>query len=614
LGLKRETVSAERRARWTSRVTTFEASVVLFATAAVLLLGSWPYLEAFRHEPAGAEFTGLLSGHQDYNTYLVKIDAGRRGQILYRNPYQALPPTPLPLHFFWIALGWLARAAGVSAITAFHAARVGAGGLFLICAYRLLRVCLRETRPSLLGFLLLTVSSGASGLVVHLSFFRGDRFPWFADVMVPESNTFFSLLMNPAFLFCMAMISIASASLIRAVDGRGGAWGAGAATLVLGLVHPMSMAALWIVLGAFLLVESVVGSLGRRRASTLALRLVGTSVPAAAYYFALWRLSPEVRVWVAQNLCPSPHPLSYLGGYGVLWVPALAGALACFRARRPAARFALLWLLLGFALLYSPVSVQRRLSEGYHLAVVLAVSMALARPRWAWLWPVLMVLSVPTTHLLVRSFTERAGSGTYPSFVEESVVAGMRWLRETRPGAVVLCAPQSAWLVTRYGNGRVVAGHWAETPDYSARADEVRDLLVGVMTPPEAVAWLDRWGVEALLWTPRETALAGHGGPVAGDWSIVWQRGDVTIWERRQGPRRTSNAELPSLRQQRLQHLAAGWTRTRHRARGSGGTGAPESGSPEPQTLKSPIPQHSTSPQFRHSAAARQGGAGTRCA
>jgi hypothetical protein len=521
-----------RRTRSTAPVTAFEVTVVVFAAAAVLLLASWPYIEGFRHGGSGMEFTSVLSGHEDYNTYFVKMEAGRRGQILYRNPYRATSAAPLPLHLFWIGLGWIAAAVRAPVEPVYHAARVGMGALLLGCAYGLLRTCLAGTRSSLLAFLLLTVSSGASGLLAHLRYFRGHRFPWFADVIVPESNTFFSLLVNPAFLFCVAMMAIAATGLLRAVEGRSNGWAAGIAALLLGLVHPMSMGALWVVLGAFILVEALAGTLSARKASALALRVFGTSAPAAVYHFLLWRLSPEVRSWVAQNLCPSPSPLSYLAGYGVLWLPAVVGLAACLGARRPAARLVSLWLLLGFALLYAPVSVQRRLGEGYHLAVVLAASFGMARLRRAWLWPALVVLSMPTTHLVFRSFMDRARMGSYPSFVEKDVVTGMRWLAETRPGAVVLCAPKSAWVVTRYGRGRVVAGHWAETPDYGARVGEVRAILGGAVPPAEAGRWLDQWGVEVFLWTPRETVFAGGAPPALFGWSVAWRRGAVTIWER----------------------------------------------------------------------------------
>ncbi len=521
------------RSRADSR--TFEVSVVAFSIGAVLLLASWPYLEGLRHVTPRGQFTGLLSGHEDYTTYLVKIAAGREGSLLYRNPYQPEASEALPLHLFWMSLGLVARALGVSTIAVFHGARVGAGALFLLCAYRFLGTCLRQPRLTLLAFILLTVSSGASGLLVHFPAFQGDQFPWFADVLVPEANTFFSLLMNPAFLFCMAMMVVAATSLLRAVRGDEGGWVAGVALLLLGIVHPMSLAAMWLVLGSFVATEAFAGSVSGRKASRLLFTLGGFSAPAVLYYVLLWWVSPEVRSWIVQNLCPSPHPLSYLGGYGMLWIPALAGIVASVRVRRPGTRLACLWLSLGFALLYAPTPIQRRLSEGYHIPVVLVAALGMRGPRRRILWPILIVLSVSTTHLLVRSFAERAGSGSYPSFVEKDLLNAMRWLRETRDGGLVLCAPQNASVITRYGGGRVVAGHWAETPDYAKRSGEVWSFLRGVMQPDEARRWLDRWGIETLLWTPRETAVAGCAAPPLAHWSAAWQGGDVTIWERQQG-------------------------------------------------------------------------------
>lgn len=62
-------------------------------------------------------FTGYTGGVQDYFTFLAKMDWGYRGHWLYTDRFTTENTEPVPIYFFYIVLGHLARLFGITPVS-----------------------------------------------------------------------------------------------------------------------------------------------------------------------------------------------------------------------------------------------------------------------------------------------------------------------------------------------------------------------------------------------------------------------------------------------------------------------------------------------------------------
>jgi hypothetical protein len=246
----------------------------------------------------------------------------------------------------------------------------------------------------------------------------------------------------------------------------------------------------------------------------------------------------------------SPRFLDYALGYGLLGIAALLGAIVAWRRRgrdqRPVAP--LLWALVTFALVYAPVSFQRKMIEGAHLAIacLAAFALAFALPLIAERrWPktltddersrrrhglglraivIVCLLAVPSNIVFVYDCLTHVQSNNAdllsllmpPAYLTTDEVAGLRWLgANTSYDDIILSSSLIGSHIPAFCPARVVAGHWAETLNFPAMARMVATfyapgLLVGIR---EAV--LERTGATYVWWGQYEQFIQRSMAPAA---------------------------------------------------------------------------------------------------
>ena len=114
------------------------AKAVLFWLAAFLLI-LLPFLGQAARTPPGSLPLGQLAGGQDYATYLAKIELGRQGAWVYRDVFTPEKTEPVPIYWFYLALGHLGRLTGLSSLWLFHLARAFFGASALLSVWLLAR-------------------------------------------------------------------------------------------------------------------------------------------------------------------------------------------------------------------------------------------------------------------------------------------------------------------------------------------------------------------------------------------------------------------------------------------------------------------------------------------
>lgn len=482
-------------------------------SAAAVALATAPYLVALLLTPSGHLFSGLLSNPQDGNSYLAKMRFAADGAWLFRLPYTAENHQGAPLYLFYVLLGKVAGALHLPVVFVYHLARVLSGLFFLISAHFLFVAFLGETSARRLAFLLLAFGSGLSWLTGLWGYVA-------ADLNIPESNTFHTLFGNPHFPFSLGLFICSFLLFMKGVSKNSVAHGLAAGALAVGAVAAQP----FLFLTAALL-AAIWGALAVRARAAAAgafvrsyVLLVLPLLPVLAVTYVSIYKDPVLAQWTAQNITLSPPPWDYALGYGVLLLLAAAAVPSLWRGDKTGVvggRFILLWLLLGFALLYLPANFQRRLSEGLHLPVSMAAGVGL----W-WLCSkvsqaarkVLLVcgfaLSLPTTLLLPPMAVLGALQLGDPFYIGKAEAEAYTWLRaNSRRDDVVMAGPVSGNQLPAWAGVRVVWGHPFETADSQRKRQLVQALYGGLLPPGRSVNILTASGATLLYYGERERSM-----------------------------------------------------------------------------------------------------------
>jgi hypothetical protein len=506
---------------------------VLLWTALALFLANVPYLLGALLSTPDRVFGGAVYGVEDVNSYLAKMRQGADGAWLFHIPYTAEPHPGTIIYLFYLLLGKVGSALGLSLELAYHLARLVCGTLLGLAVYRFLAHWTAHRALRRIAFLLALFSSGIGWLLTLLG-----RSSWAGslplDLISPESYVFLTLYSPPH-------LALTTACLL---------WGLphlreGAARHELsGVLIGSGLFATAALIGAFYLVvpyavlgiDWLVTALRQRRPDGRALLLIALSgLPTAAvigydyYYFAF---DPVYRIWAQQNLVPSLHPLHYVAGYLVVGALAVLGIAMMPRTRWAKLQLPLLWLSVVPLLLSIPFSAQRRLIIGAQVPLCLLAAIGLAygialpfgrsrlvrwlsrRPRYnragmrRWLIAALILLTVPTNLLLILGTCIEVLQRAPPIYHHRTELDALAWLRtHTDSEDTVLSAYETGNYVPAKAGNRVFLGLGPET----IHAERKRGEVARFFDTEEVDAWrqelLREYDISYLLVGPTERAL-----------------------------------------------------------------------------------------------------------
>ena len=456
--------------------------------ACFLLATLLPYLYGWAVTPSGFHYSGLLTNADEHNVYLSWMEQARRGALLFLDKFTTEPQPAAFLHLFFLPLGWVARVTGLPNVVIYHAARLVAGLLLLLAVYLLAAHFSGERRARRAAVLFAALGSGV-GWLVYPQLHSIELGP---GLFMPEAITFLSLLLNP--LFCVSVFLLILAFLCLLISFQRRSWrfalAAGAAGLLLGNVHSYDMIPLVAVVTVFLAVLWV----GEQRLPWLEIKLTALALavmsPSVLYQLLLYRMNPIFRARADTPTLSSqlsPHPLlSYLLGFGLPLLLALGGAFVLLQQKPRARRsFLLVWLVVGFALVWAPLAFQRKLAEGVHIPICLLAAIGSAslcgRRRGSGLALVgLVLLCSPSSFYFVVTRTAKLGREVDfpPLYLHQDHLKAFRWLRENTPAeARVLCDPSLGSYLPQLSGNTVYLGHWAETLHFGEKYRRFRAFL-----------------------------------------------------------------------------------------------------------------------------------------
>lgn len=554
------------------RVARREWTWALAVAAVTMLLSSTPYIVGYLSQTPDHLFVGAVYDWEDYYSYLAKMQQGMHGEWEFRLLFTPEDHPGAPLYTFYIALGHLSGALGLTPLPVYHAARVVCGVLLLVVIYWFIASFVpgegarvspsAEAGPVLtrrrVAYVLACFSSGLGWLVLLAtrSTVLGGITP--VDFWLIEMSSFFTVLTFPHTCLAVAAHLTAFAWMVRCLLGEGGYRGwliAAGAVLVLAVIHPFGLLPLDSVLCLYALLRLIRHRRAAVRPLVLLCGFVLLPAPLVLFQYHVITANPVFRAWQAQNLTLSPPPLHYVLGYGLVLCFAVWGAVRALRAREERLLPLVLWPLVVALLLYVPIvfNVQRRMIDGLQvpLSILAAVGLvdgllpAAQRSRLAdWLARhdygrmrfgrfvglLVLALTTPSTWYLLLSLSLGAATGFGPLFYTQAEMAAVRWLGEqTNPEDTVLSSYEIGGIIPAWTGHRVFWGHWAETIYLSQKRAEA-EAFYSTDETFDRPGFLACYDIAYVFYGPRECEMDGFNPAAAHYLEPVFRVGRVTVY------------------------------------------------------------------------------------
>lgn len=526
---------------------------------ALAVLTTLPYVAAALRTPTGHVFSGVLTAYDDTFAYFAWMRQSADGHLLMCDPFTSESQHCeffLPL---WNILGFISRVTHIAIALTFHAARLLAALVLLIVARAVAGTVIRS-RTRVQYSLWLYVMSGGFGWLVYALKNRGDLFgaaeaSGSADLNLPEAIAFRSVFSQVHFAVGAALLFGAIKLFFRAIVEKRMSRGliAGMLVSLLAVVHPYMVVVACGVAGAALLALPWLhdGSKAVRvnyYATARAVVVFGAgTLPGVAYAGYLNRSNEVLREWLRVTDTFSPPPWEYALGFGLVGALAVWGFRVMWNRHVPYGRLFLIWALVQAALLYAPVSIQRRFVEGLQLPLTIAASVALfwiarrafkgraaGRNRKVFLVCAIAFASLTNVGFTIGQIVARGtGSGsTDPRrYLQADLLAAFDWLRaNSEPDAVLFSSYLTGNVAPSMTGLRVFLGHYAQTLRSDEKGAQVTAFYTNAMTDETARKLFSEHRVRYVIYGQFEREISSTFAP-PGWLRLAHRDGDVLVFE-----------------------------------------------------------------------------------
>lgn len=504
----------------------------------VMVVTTFPYLIAFQRAMSQDQgvpwrFSGFVFGVEDGNSYIAKMRRGMEGEWLFHSPYSGMEQGGLIAFLPYYLLGKLAggSASHEQLVVLFHWFRFGAGILNIIATYLFISEYLRGGLWRQVALVMIT-SGGGLGWVVLL-FPNSQVLP--LEFYSPEAFGFLSLYGLPHLSLARAFMLLSLREVLRFwspdefQSAKGHGWRLGFYWLGAGLSQPIHAVIIGVIVALyygfvwirqFLRKSRVTGEQSFWRMVTS----IGlASLPAlvlVVYTGIRFITDPYLRIWASQNRLPAAPISLYLLSYGWL-IPFVFGGIKKVLKDGDERGFVLiLWLLVASTLIFTPISIQRRLIEGIWVGLIL-LSVIFLEPyaenlskgmHLRGVSSLLVICALPSSILLIWGGIQSARFPQPPIFIPEWEAVGYEALNqlEQAKDTLVLASYDSSNALPAYAFVRVLVGHGPESPFVDRMTEKVETFYHGQTSDSFRLDFIRENQIEFIVWGENERKL--------GDW------------------------------------------------------------------------------------------------
>lgn len=519
----------------------------------LMVLTSLPYAVALQQDhrlnpQAEWIFSGFVFGVTDGNSYIAKMRTGMEGAWLFRSPYTAMSQNGVIAFLPYILLGKLVVPPQVhlKLVILFHAFRILAGILNIWATYHFLTLFIEKDLYRKIALIMATAGGGLGWLLI----FGRESFQLPLELYSPESFGFLSLYGLPHLALGRAALvwTLVAYLRFRQTFAPRAAFTFGGFLLLAGICQPIQAA----MAAGIIALHWVTGwTLEQRKKLTpknsphtkTIFPLITGSLPAGLLliYTALKFIGdPYLRIWTSQNILPAAPLTLYLTSYGWLMPLAFYGAFAMGKINPNRALLPVLWMIIGLAGICIPISIQRRLIEGFWVALVTLTFVFLDKPPH-WLATSLqrigayglLVFSLPSTLMLIVGGIQTAQHPAEPAFLPYEQVALFEWFNEQdlQVSPIVLASFDSSNALPAFASVRVLIGHGPESAGGKTFQQQVETVYHLTTTAPQRMHLLREYAVNYLVWGPSERALGEWDPHEAKYLQLVAEKGAYSLFQ-----------------------------------------------------------------------------------
>jgi hypothetical protein len=481
-----------------------EVKFVIFWSVFISILALLPLAYGHLNVPEGKVYTGLTASiyPSDVNSYFAWIRQAQEGSFLFEDKFTSEPHNAWIFHPVFLGIGLLSNISHINVIYFWYFATIASNFFLLYVVYLFLwnffsprKIAAFQaesfgktkekdgasgnlTMPRILSFIIITISSGFGWMLGQIS----------ADNWIIETSTFQSMRWPFIFSIAISLMLLTFLFLLKSEETRKIKFTcyAGFSALLLSIIHPYDMFVIIPVAMVFLLTNGWTKKELKKSLGKMLLFLALIS-PGILYSLYITFFDP---VFGAHNKIsmPSPSPLSYMLGFGLLSFFGFTGLVFSVLDARKIPReeknkffLIALWIIISAALLYSPVNFQRRFIMGLQIPLAIFSTIALIeitkklkeKRKILAVSAAISFLSIGNFTFLLKDIGYLAGQD-FPFFADKNFMAGLEWLdKNTKNQDVILSSPKTGNLIPRFSGNRVYIGHWAQTLDIAAKNEEV---------------------------------------------------------------------------------------------------------------------------------------------
>jgi len=370
-----------------------------------IVLTTWlPYIFGWWLTPPETRYFWLIYNPDDQNVHLMWARQAMEGKFFFHDLFTTEPHPGLFTNLFSLALGWFCRFTGISLHLGYQVFRTLIAIAFLLTAYWLSSFLLSDDRSRLFALLLIGFSSGFGWILVLFWWLTGQRPPFFfvdvsPELIMPEANSFLSMTVAPLATLGVTLVMGALGCLLASTEVKPPkalpaprSW----SRILLRFVVPSALfgmlvvnvhtyAAVPMLIAVFLwqaLQVITVRRVNLRELATVLLFSFPVVLLLGGQAFLFSRDPAFAQKAATPTLTPSPVIL--IGSYGFIALGAVLGLPAAWRKAKLGEKgWALLlaWTTAIIVSIYLPVSFQRKMIEGLHVALCFLT--ALAFEEWA---------------------------------------------------------------------------------------------------------------------------------------------------------------------------------------------------------------------------------------
>lgn len=344
---------------------------VLLIMLVVLVYASAPYIAGMIASGKDV-FTGIHAvAPGDINVYYAMINQAEHGAVVFRNVFSTETTAPVFFNPFWLIVGVFGSLFSLSPEWTFHVVRLVSGMLLILLLWRFCGMFFSSgTRRVTLITMLFAHGLGVYALILAPGVFS-DPYRRPMDLWVSESSVLYSILHSAHFVVGTLLMIAGILLLITALERRTFRHAVYSGSCFLGLFsfHPFHIPTIWLFALVIFVGELVLRRMNRRRFLLLIIPML-ISLPAVLWYAYTTITDPVASARAAQNINLIPGVWAVLLSYGFLLPLAVVGG-AVWLQRSVRYRLIVWWAVAHFAVLFSPIFFNRRLSQGLDVPLAL---------------------------------------------------------------------------------------------------------------------------------------------------------------------------------------------------------------------------------------------------